>query len=52
MDASITNKTICTQQSSDPQVDDVDATASFGAFTGANFHAMKTLDKEFDRRKE
>ena len=33
-------------------MDVVDIVAALGAFTGANFHAVNTLNREFDRRKE
>ena len=33
-------------------MDATDAASILGAFTGANFHAVNTLNKEFDKKKE
>ena len=52
MDTSLSNQIVWTQQYGDPQLDAADTAASLGAFTGANFHAMNTLNREFDRGKE
>ena len=51
MDTSLSNQIVWTQQSGDPQLDATDTAAALGAFIGANFHAVNTLNKEFDRRK-
>ena len=51
MDTSLFNQIVWTQQSGDPQLDATDTAAALGAFMGANFHAVNTLNKEFDKRK-
>ena len=51
VDTSISNDIVWTQKSSDPQVDATDVASILGAFTGANFHAVTTLNKEFDKKK-
>ena len=40
------------QQSGDPQVDATDIAFALGSFTGANFHAINNLNREFDKKKE
>ena len=52
IDTSITNQTVWTQQSGDPQLDDAETATDLGSFIGVNFHAVNTLNIEFDRRKE
>ena len=41
-----------TQQSSDPQFDAADTASILGAFTGANIHAINSLNKAFDKTEE
>ena len=50
VDTSLSNEVVWTQQSGDPQVDATDAASVLGAFTGANFHAVTTLNREFDKK--
>ena len=52
MDISLSNEFVWTQQLGDPQVDATDATSVLGAFTGANFDVVNTLNREFDKQKE
>ena len=52
VDTSLSNEIVWTQKSSDPQVDAMDVAFVLEAFTGANFHAVNTLNKEFDKKKE
>ena len=52
VDPSLSNETVWTQWSSDPQVDATAAASILGAFTGANFDVVNTLNREFDKQKE
>ena len=51
VDPSLSNEIVWTQRSSDPQVDATDDAYVLGAFTGANFDAVNTLNREFDKQK-
>ena len=51
MDMSIANEVVWTQRSSDPQEYATDVASVLGDFTGANFDAMNTLNREFDKQK-
>ena len=51
MDISLSSQVVWTQRSSDPQVDAIDAAIVLGAFIGANFDAVNTLNREFDKQK-
>ena len=51
VDTSLSNQVVWTQQYGDPQVDAVDTASALGAFTGANFHAIDSLNREFDKKK-
>ena len=50
VDTSLSNEIVWTQQSGDPQVDAIDVASVLGDFTGANFHAVTTLNREFDKK--
>ena len=52
VDTSLSNQVVWTQQSGDPQVDVADIASALGSFTGAKFHAIHYLNKEFDKKKE
>ena len=52
MDTYLSNQIVWTQQFGDPQLDATDTAVALGAFIGANFHAVNTLNREFDRIKE
>ena len=51
VETSLSNEIVWTQQSGDPQVDATDVASVLGAFTGANFHSINTLNMEFDKKK-
>ena len=51
VDPSPSNEILWTQRSGDSQVDATDATSILGDFTGANFDAVNTLNREFDKQK-
>ena len=51
MDIYFANEFVWTQWSGDPQVDATYAASILGAFTGANFDAVNTLNREFDKQK-
>ena len=44
MDTSLSNQTTWTQQSGDPQLDAANTVVALGAFIGANFHVVNTLN--------
>ena len=50
VDPSLSNEILWTQLSGDPQVDATDAASILGAFTCANFDAINTLNKEFNKQ--
>ena len=52
VDASLSNQEVWNQQSGDPQVDAADTASTLGAFTSAKFHAIDSLNREFDKKKE
>ena len=49
MHISITNEVVWTHRSSDLQAYAIDPTSVLGDFTGANFEAVNTLNREFDK---
>ena len=51
MDMYVANEVVWTQRSSDPRVYATDAASILGAFTGANFDVVNTLNREFDKQK-
>ena len=51
VDTSLSNEIVWTQIYSDPQVDATYAASILGDFTSANFDAVNTLKKEFDKKK-
>ena len=51
MDMSVASEVVWTQRSSDPQAYAIDVASVLGDFTGANFDAMNTLNREFDKQK-
>ena len=50
-DTSLSNEIVWTQRFGDPHVDATDDASILGAFIGANFDAINTLNKEFDKNK-
>ena len=51
VDPSLSNEILWTQLLGDPQVDATDAASILGAFTCANFDAINTMNREFDKKK-
>ena len=51
MEMSVASEVVWTQRSSDPQAYGTDAASILGAFTGANFDVVNTLNREFDKQK-
>ena len=52
MDTSLLNEIVWTQRYGDTQVDAIDVAPVLGDFTGANFDAINTLNREFNKQKE
>ena len=48
-DTYLSNEIVWTQQFGDPHVDATDAASILGAFTGANFDVLTTLNRQFDK---
>ena len=51
VDTSLLNEIVWTQRYGDTQVDAIDVAPVLGDFTGANFDAINTLNREFDKKK-
>ena len=49
MDISFANEVVWKQRLGDPQEDAIDVAYVLGAFIGANFDVVNTLNREFDK---